>query len=555
MSNTKILYIEDNTLSKILARQILEKEGFEVLEAGDGLAGVNLAISTKPDLILMDMNLPGLDGYEASTRLKSMPDMVETPIIAFTGRAQTKDDQERIFAAGCDGFISKESSPNEFLEQIQTYLQGNHEAVSEAARGAGARAYQQRLVQRLQDQVKKLTRANEELTLLNNVAHTITSTLNLKDTLNLIMHQVEEAMEVEACSLLLLDEETGELVFEAASGIGADQLIGVRLKPGQGIAGWVAREAKPALVNDVRNDTRFFKGVDEAVKVQTQSIICVPLLVKNNIIGVLEALNKNEGKFDQESIQILDSLASTAVLAIENARLYTRLQNERDQLIKKEEEIRRAIARDLHDGPTQLVSAMSMSVEYIKNLRQVAPDKVDQALDSLQTMANEAAHDIRNLLFGLHPTILETQGLVAALEIYVERFTDRKGMKLTLDLESGLNMNIHKEAEIIAFIIIQEAVNNARKHANASETVIKLRHGDESLLVTIQDDGRGFDMAAITDSYDKRLSFGLTTMSERAQLIEAGYDLKSQPGQGTTIKLKLPLGSGSDLIAARLNGV
>ena len=407
----------------------------------------------------------------------------------------------------------------------------------------------------LQEQINKLIRANEQLTLLNNVTQAITSTLNLKDVLNSITHQIKETMEVEACTLLILDEQSGELVFEAASGMGAEQLIGFRLEPQQGIAGWVIHEGRPALLNDVQGDSRFFPGIDKLLNMQTRSVACVPLRIKDKAIGVIEAVNKFNGQFDQETLQLLDSLASTAAMAIENARLYSDLQVERDQLVHKEEEFRRVIARDLHDGPTQLVSAVAMHIEYIKTLTKVAPEQVDQALDHLQNMAFEAAHDIRNLLFGLHPTILETQGLEAALQIYVDRFHDRAGMKLRLAVEPELKLALSKETEIGAFIIIQEAVNNAKKHAEASQATITLRQGDNVLEITIQDDGQGFDIDQVINNYDERVSFGLTTMAERARLINGRYRVHSEPGQGTTVTLTLPVEQPRDLIAKRLRGI
>ncbi len=537
----KILYIEDNPLTQILTRKILEQSGYEVSEADDGLSGVSLALAERPDLVLMDINMPGLNGYEATTQIKSLPGMENTIIVAYTAALTSPQQREQLLAAGCDGYISKTLTPDELLEQIGAYLQGKRDTIKEERLDAGAQANQERLVNRLEEQVKKLTQANRELKLLNHVAQALTSTLNLKELLSVITQKVEITLEVESCSLLLIDETEDELVFAAASGRGARQLVGHRLSSRQGIVGWVIREKQSVLVNDVRRDPRFFEGIDEMVNYETRSVICVPLRVKSKIIGVIEAINKIEGQFDQSSLQLLDSLASTAALAIENARLYSDLQAERDHLIKKEEEIRRGIARDLHDGPTQMVSAISMNVEFIKKLKEKAPERLDKELESLQALANEATNDIRNLLFGLHPTILETQGLPSALEIYVERFFDRSGMVLSLDMPPDMEASISKEAEIVAFIIIQEAVNNARKHAEASEVVIKLRQTNDLFVIIIQDNGKGFDVNDTLYDYDQRVSFGLSTMSERARLVNAKYKLHSKPGHGTSVILGLPL--------------
>lgn len=538
---TKILYVEDNPLSKTLARTILEKHGYEVLEADNGLSGIELAQTERPDLVLMDINMPGLDGYEASTRLKGIPGMENVPVVAFTAKVISNDDRERMLAAGCDGYISKTSTPDDLLNQIQAYLQGKRETLDETQKEAGSRAYQQRLVERLQEQIEKLTRANEELTLINKIAQAITSTLKLDEVLTLITGQIAKTMEVTACFLLLLDKSKDMLVFKAASGPGMEQAVGHKLKLGQGIAGWVAREGQSLLLNEIQPDSRFFSKPDTPVDLETGSILCVPLRVKNKIIGVIEAVHTSEGAFDSDSLRLLESLASTAALAIENARLYSDLQEERDNLIRKEEEIRRNIARDLHDGPTQMVSALSMNIEFVKKLKVVAPERVDLELENLLQLANEAANEIRNLLFGLHPTILQTQGLEAALRVYVDRFFDRRGAKLLLDVAPNTQPRISKEAEIIAFIIVQEAVNNAKKHAEASEIMVKLRQTDDLFVIIVQDNGKGFDLDSVLRTYDERVSFGLTTMTERARLVRGQVKFHSKPGYGTAVVLSLPM--------------
>jgi signal transduction histidine kinase len=557
VTKTKILYVEDNRLNKALVRRILETRGYDVVEADDGLSCVRVAQEQRPDLILMDIDMPGLDGYEASTMLKGVPGLEDVPIVAFTA-ISSREDRERMLAAGCDGYIPKTCPPEELFKQIEAYLQGKREKLTGPETAAKVRAYQQRLVERLENKIHELTRANEDLALLNNVAGAINSTLDLNELLKLITQLVEETLEVQACSVLLSDEQTGELVFKAVSGIGSDQLIGVRLAPGQGIAGWVAGEGQAVLTNDVRRDPRFFSGIDEKFEIQTRSIVCVPLRVKGEIIGVIEAVNKIEGQFPHEALRLLDSIGSTAALAIENARLYRDLQDERDHLIRKEEEVRRTIAHNLHDGPTQMLAAISMNVDFIKKLHRNAPEKVEEELDQLQRLADDTAHDVRTLLFGLHPIILETRGLTAALEVYVERFQDRRGPQLNLDLPPRLKTYLSQEAEIAAFIIVQEAINNARKHAEASAIRVTLRQTDTLFTIRVEDDGRGFNPGIISRDYDRRVSFGLSSMAERARLANAEFEVDSTPGQGTTVTLRFLLNgaakTGSNGSTARRPG-
>lgn len=118
-----ILVVDDNQDSRELVRKILKREGYQIIEAVDGEDAIAKAIAYRPDLILMDISIPKIDGYEATKRLKSRPDFKDTPIIAFTAHAM-RGDQERALQAGCDGYISKPINVREFAELIKMYLRG-----------------------------------------------------------------------------------------------------------------------------------------------------------------------------------------------------------------------------------------------------------------------------------------------------------------------------------------------------------------------------------------------------------------------------------------------
>lgn len=117
----RILYVEDNFQNKRLVRKILNAQGYEVLEAEDGHTGVEIAVSEKPDLILMDINIPGLDGLEATKKIKAVEETAAIPIIALTANAM-RGDRERFLAAGCDGYLPKPISTVDLLEVIRSYV-------------------------------------------------------------------------------------------------------------------------------------------------------------------------------------------------------------------------------------------------------------------------------------------------------------------------------------------------------------------------------------------------------------------------------------------------
>ncbi len=177
----------------------------------------------------------------------------------------------------------------------------------------------------------------QELAILDEVGKTIISTLELKKVLNIIMQKIKELVRSEAWSLLLADEKSDEYLFSVAIGAQADKLREFKLKIGQGIAGWVAREGKPIIIQNVLEDPRFFNEIDQELDLRTRSVLCVPLESRGKILGVIEVINKMEdGIFTDRDLDLVTKLAGFAAIAIDNARLYhqTRMLGLTDELTK-----------------------------------------------------------------------------------------------------------------------------------------------------------------------------------------------------------------------------
>jgi NtrC-family two-component system sensor histidine kinase KinB len=165
-----------------------------------------------------------------------------------------------------------------------------------------------------------------ELAFLHETGQAITSTLDLDRILQLLLEKVRALLNIDAASIALRDDATGRLVFEAAAGKGAADVIGVQLEPGQGIAGWVAETGKPLVVQDAYQDARFFSEIDRRTGTITQAILCIPILLKGQVVGVIQALNPDEGRFAEQDIEILNALSGMAATAIDNARLFTQVR-------------------------------------------------------------------------------------------------------------------------------------------------------------------------------------------------------------------------------------
>ena len=401
------------------------------------------------------------------------------------------------------------------------------------------------LKEELAQQHRESAAALEQLSILQvlqNLTRTLSSELNLEPLLQMILASAVQVMGASAGSLLLLDQRTDELVFEVIEGGGGVALEGARMPADKGIAGWVATNREPLIVDDVNRDNRHYRDIAQDYDFSTTSILCVPLIAKGQVIGVLQVLNKEPGKyFTPEDQEILTTFAAQSAVAIENARLYQSLREEHDRLIAVEEDVRRGLARELHDGPAQMLAAIIMSANFVQQA--IAHESIEHAvaeLDEMLPVAEKALRQVRTLLFNLRPVILETQGLVPALESYARRLRDAEGMNVVLNAEGEFGRLSHN-AEVAVFTIVQEAITNAKKHARASRIDIDVAPDDGELVVIIRDNGVGFNTKDVSDGYDERGSLGMLNMQERAEIVEGSLTVSSQTGQGTTITMRLPL--------------
>jgi len=172
----------------------------------------------------------------------------------------------------------------------------------------------------------QLSRNSQELTIFHDVAKALTSSLDLDSILQTIMEKMAEYFRPDTWSLLMVDEEHDELYFAIAVGPAAEALKNVRLKVGEGIAGWVAKHGEQLVVPDVAADPRFAKRIDESTQWETQSIICVPLRSKLRVLGVIQLVNVDMSQFSGQEVFFLQSLCDYAAIAIENARWVERIQ-------------------------------------------------------------------------------------------------------------------------------------------------------------------------------------------------------------------------------------
>ncbi len=409
--------------------------------------------------------------------------------------------------------------------------QGNPTAVEGIARNISERV----------DVEERIRRRTHELEVLNAVSRAITSTLNLDETLALITQYTIQLMNAEATSLILCDHECNDMWFAAGSGVGSDVILGQRMARGQGIVGWVVAHDQPLLVHDVTQDERWFSQMDQQSGFTTRSILCVPLRSKGRPIGAIEAINKQEGTFDQEDIWLLTSLAASAASAIENARLFEQVAAGQEQLralsrrlVDMQEAERGHVARELHDETGQALSYLLLGLSLLEREAN-KPEAVIARANEMEGMIDEMLENLHRLAVNLRPAALDYLGLVPALEQYIDTFSRQHGIAVHF-AHVGLDQRLAPAVETAFYRIVQEALTNVVRHARANRVDVLLERRDHQVVVVIEDDGVGCEPHAALQS--GRL--GLFGIQERAKMLDGRLMIESAPGQGTTVVVEVP---------------
>ena len=292
----KILYIEDNRENRMLVRAVLEAAGYLIVDAEDGLAGIEAAIREEPALILLDINLPGVDGYEIVAILKSFPNLASTPVIAVTAYAM-QGDRQRTLVAGCDGYIQKPIDVDAFPRQVAEFLGGKRERVESHDEGVYLRELNQRLVYRLLNQVEELKRLNQ---------HFVRRASQLED-----LHRSMEDITSELGVAGMLEKLLGGL----ARAVGSTSLS-VELTEPAGVQVSVRRDSELQPRSVLAGSG--VSPADDWTEVEWR----LPLTVRGRPLGVMIARHvlPPGAKADEE--QLLKIVADQVAIAVENARLY-----------------------------------------------------------------------------------------------------------------------------------------------------------------------------------------------------------------------------------------
>lgn len=413
----------------------------------------------------------------------------------------------------------------------------------------------------------QLARRNAELATLNTLAVAASSSLDLTKTIRTALEQALGTLDAAAGLVFLQRDGQPGLRLEAHSGISismAEQEA--QLAPGHCLCGQAVKTRQVLFASDVGKDPRCVSNL--CICEGFRSVACAPLEVKGQLVGLLQLASPQIGHFTESQRDFMAAIARQVGISIENARLYDTVRTFNVELEQKvnqrtreleaarwalaekarqlqrllsdsyriQEDTQARIAHDMHDSVTQMIIGALYETQAA---RQALLDDPDRAADSLihaQQLLADVETEIRRVIYDLHPPVLDAMGLVVALKRFAGTFAAAFGIDCQVQV-IGRPRRLSKETEVAIYRIIQAALHNVASHAQAHRAQVGFEFGADSLRVTIEDDGLGFDPEAVFHTPGEHL--GLIGMRERAESLSADLAVNSAPGRGARIELNL----------------
>lgn len=372
---------------------------------------------------------------------------------------------------------------------------------------------------------------SNELALLNTVSQAFISTLNLDQVLTSVLNEVRNLLDVVACSAWLVDSNTGGLVCRQVTDPQGQIVRGWRLAPGEGIAGWVAQQGKSLLVSDTQLDPRHYKQVDQKTGLEIRSILTVPLRVNQTVIGVLQAVDKTINRFAETDLALLESLAATAAIAIENARLY--------EQTRRDAETKATLLREVNHRVKNNLAAI-IGLLYAE--RQYPRSKGSEAYQYF-------IQDLINRIHGLaaaHHLLSEAQWLPLPLHSLIEQIISSALQALPLDkhisvvvMPSQLRIG-PKQANDLA-LVINELTTNTMKYAlldrQTARIEVQIVQEGEAVQLRFQDDGPGYPEEVLQGKRHNVGIYLIQTMVTRG--LEGEVTFHNNHGAVTKLRFRL----------------
>ena len=381
---------------------------------------------------------------------------------------------------------------------------------------------------------------------LRDILAQLNSKQSLPELLDAIVAQADSLLDSDSVALYLLKEDENTLKIHALRGEVDPLIREVTLPIGVGTIGRVVAERQPMVIPNVselsiHTDKKAANELETAVFVdaarqealaaamhQFQAVLGLPLIAQDVVYGGLAFYYHQPREFSDEEINLATIFADQAALAIQNARL----RDNAEQMAVQDE--RNRLARELHDAVTQTLFSASLIADVLPRIWERDPEMGQAKLSELRELTRGALAEMRTLLLELRPATLTEVSLAELLRQLTRAIGGRSRLPIELIIEE--ERPLPPETQIALYRIAQESLNNINKHASASQVMLKIDFLSEIVRLTIQDNGRGFNLADTPPQ-----SLGLSIMQERARKIGAELTINSQIGEGTIVTVQCPI--------------
>ncbi len=396
----------------------------------------------------------------------------------------------------------------------------------------------------------ELVRRNLELSALNAIATEVSGSRELNDTMHRSLLKILEFINLKAGWVSILSDNGERAITVCHTGLSPDV---VRKIASHDPSACRCREAIDQKLPIVVSDNEGTCPILHDRFADGGTICChatVPLISKSRVLGLLHIASSEPSRLTPENIQLLGAIGYQMGVAIENANLWEDLKRKEEirgyvleDIILAQEAERKRIARELHDQTGQSLTSFLVS---LKTLETASRQDIQRRIADMRQLTAQTLQEVHNLALELRPSSLDDLGLIAVLEQYTVEYAEKFGINTEFHAIGFSQRRLSPETEIAIYRIVQEALTNVAKHAEAKKVSVLLEVRDSSVVAIVEDDGKGFDIKQDSDLNSVKNQLGLYGMYERAELIGGSITIESQPGMGTTIFVEAPLpGNGS----------
>lgn len=372
----------------------------------------------------------------------------------------------------------------------------------------------------------------------------LASTLDLSVLLNRIVHAAANLCHGQAASILLYDESHRQLYFHAATNLDAPLMEGLVVPVDSSIAGWIVQHREPAIILDTKNDPRHFRQIGQVTQVETQSLLGVPMITKDKVIGVLEVINKLAGSFTQEDQDLLMALGAQAAVAIENTRLF----NQSDLISEMVHEIRTPLA------------SLSAAAHLLKrdnldaSVQETIVDTMQQEIQRLSEMTS-AFLDLARLESGrtqFHFESVVIKELLMECALLVSSKVEEKKLEMSIHIAEGLPA-ITADYDKIKQLVLNLLSNAIKYTPEGGEITLIAASQPGEVVIQVRDNGVGIPAEHLERIFEKfyrvpgiehtaqGTGLGLSICKRIAEGHHGRIEVQSQAGAGSTFSVYLPV--------------